>query len=493
MRSTFHGLEVSKRGLFAQQAALNTTGHNIANANTEGYSRQRANMQATTGIPYPGMHASMEPGLLGTGVTVVSLQRLREDFLDIQYRNESKREGYWDARLETLEKLEGIMNEPSDTGLQKVMDQMWQAWQDLAKDPTNTSARAVVRERSKAVADTFNSLYNHLQEVQRDLNNVIGVKAMEINSLGQQIATLNRQIGDVVPHGYQPNDLYDQRDVLLDKLSKLVSIQVTPAANGMVNVTIEGREFVNGTQSQPVATQQNAQTGLLDLTLGGGSFVPTTGYMAGVYEARGQIVPDLMHRLDVLAVNLTKEINDLHRTGVSLQDIKNGGASSDLPFFVDASAPAGSKDYPKGAGSIAINPAILASLDAIAAAQPEASGTPAGNNKNALAIAAIKFKVLQPGTGPNDLQESSTLDDYYRYTIGQLGIDAQEAMRNQQNAELIVGTIDNQRQSVSGVSIDDEMAELVKYQHAYNASARVMTSVDEILDKVINGMGRVGL
>ncbi|WP_289140227.1 flagellar hook-associated protein FlgK [uncultured Brevibacillus sp.] len=493
MRSTFHGIEVSKRGLFAQQSALNTTGHNISNANTEGYTRQRANMQATTGLPYPGMNASIEPGLLGTGVNVVSLQRLREDFLDIQYRNENKRQGYWDARFETLEKIEGIMNEPSDTGLQKVMDQMWQAWQDLSKDPTNTSARAVVRERSKAVADTFSGLYSHLKEVQGDLDNVIGVKAMEMNSLGQQIASLNRQIADVVPHGYQPNDLYDQRDVLIDKLSKMVEVKVTPAANGMVNVTVEGRDFVTGQTSAQVTTQQNAGTGLLDITMGGDAFVPTTGYLAGVNQSRGEIVPNMMQRLDVLAVNLTKEINELHRKGASLADIKNGGAPQDLPFFLDESARAGSKDYPKGAGSIVVNPAILASLDAIAVAIPGTGGTAVGNNENALEIAKLKFKVLQAGTGSTDLKESSTLDDYYRYTIGQLGIDSQEALRNQKNSEIIVGTVDNQRQSVSGVSIDDEMAEMVKYQHAYSASARVMTSMDEILDKVINGMGRVGL
>ncbi|GED56746.1 flagellar hook-associated protein FlgK [Brevibacillus formosus] len=495
MRSTFHGIEVSKRGLFAQQSALNTTGHNISNANTEGYSRQRVNMQATTGLPYVGMQASIEPGLLGTGVQATSIQRLREEFLDIQYRNEHKRQGYWDGRLETLEKLEGIMNEPSDTGLQKVMDQMWQAWQDLAKDPTDTSARAVVRERSKAVADTFNTLTNHIKEVQTDLNNVVNVKAMEINSLGQQIANLNNQIANVVPHGYQPNDLYDQRDVLLDKLSKLVEVRTTQSTAGMVNVTIEGREFVTGITSQPVATVQNPATGLSDMTLGGAAFVPTTGYMAGTFQSRDQIVPNMLKRLDVLAVNLTKEINDLHRAGRSLSDINNGTVQ-DLPFFVDANSLAANpatKDYPKGASSLAINPEIMKSLDAIAAAQEEAGSTPVGNNKSALAIASIKFKVLTAGTGPNDLAESSTLDNYYRYTISQLGVDAQEAKRNQLNSEMLVGTVDNQRQSVSGVSIDDEMAEMVKYQHAYSASARVMTSMDEVLDKVINGMGRVGL
>ncbi|MED1722419.1 flagellar hook-associated protein FlgK [Brevibacillus parabrevis] len=495
MRSTFHGIEVSKRGLFAQQSALNTTGHNIANANTEGYSRQRVNMQATTGLPYVGMQANIEPGLLGTGVQADSIQRLREEFLDIQYRNEHKRQGYWDGRLETLEKLEGIMNEPSDTGLQKVMDQMWQAWQDLAKDPTDTSARAVVRERSKAVADTFNTLTNHIKEVQLDLDNVVNVKAMEINSLGQQIASLNNQISNIVPHGYQPNDLYDQRDVLLDKLSKLVDIRVTQTTAGMVNVTIEGREFVNGIAAQPVATQQNVATGLSDLTLGGAAFVPTSGYMAGTLQSRDQIVPNMLKRLDVLAVNLTKEINDLHRAGRSLNDINNGTAQ-DMPFFLDANSLAAdpaTKDYPKGASTLVINPEIMKSLDAIAAAKPEAVSTPVGNNENALAIASIKFKVLAAGTGPNDLAESSTLDNYYRYTISQLGVDSQEATRNQLNSEMLVGTVDSQRQSVSGVSIDDEMAEMVKFQHAYSASARVMTSMDEILDKVINGMGRVGL
>ncbi|WP_400162310.1 flagellar hook-associated protein FlgK [Brevibacillus sp. TJ4] len=495
MRSSFHGIEVSKRGLFAQQAALNTTSHNIANANTEGYSRQRVNLVTTNGLPYVGLHAGTEAGLLGTGVRADNIQRLRNEFLDIQYRNEFNRQGFWDARAETLERLEGIMNEPSETGLQKVMDQMWQSWQDLANDPSDTSARAVVRERSQAVADTFNSLYTQLNQVQADLNNVISVKTLEINSLGQQIAALNGQIANLVPHGYTPNDLYDQRDVLLDRLSNLVSINVTPTTSGMVDVTIQGQAFVTGQASQVMATQQNPATGLYSMTLGGAPFVPTSGYMAGTFEARDQIVTNMKSRLDVLAVNLTKEINDIHRAGRSLADIQNN-AVQDLPFFVDRTAVAGdpaTKNYPTGAASIVINPAILQSLDAIAAAKAGNPTTSVGNNEAALDIAAIKFKVLAAGAGPLDLPENTTLDSYYQNTISQLGVSAQEAIRNQANAEMLVDTVGNQRQSVSGVSIDEEMAELVKFQHAYSASARVMTSMDEILDRVINGMGRVGL
>lgn len=492
MRSTFHGLEVSKRGLFAQQSALNTTGHNISNANTEGYTRQRANMKATAGVPYVGLSASREPGLLGTGVTVTDLQRIRDEFLDVQYRNENKRNGYWEERVDAIKKIEGIMTEPSETGLQKVMDQMWQAWQDLSKDPTSPSARAVVRERANAVADTFAGLYGHLQEVQRDFDNVISVKALEVNSLGQQIADLNKQIGDVVPHGYQPNDLYDQRDVLIDRISKLTEVKVTASESGMVNVTIEGKELVNGRTSVQMAVTKDDNTGFNKVTLGGEDFVPKQGSFAATFESRDVLVPNMLKRLDVLAVNLTKEINDLHKTGLSLTDIKNGGAPSGIPFFVDTEK--GANTYPTSAGKIVLNPAILASLDAIAAAQPEASGTASvGNNNNALAIASIKFKVIQKGTGPLDFSESSTVDEYYRYTISEYGVFGQEAKRNAQNSEATLGMVENQRQSVSGVSIDDEMAEMVKYQHAYNASARAMTSVDEILDKIINGMGRVGL
>ncbi|TRY24498.1 MULTISPECIES: flagellar hook-associated protein FlgK [Brevibacillus] len=492
MRSTFHGLEVSKRGLFAQQAALNTTGHNIANANTEGYTRQRVNMVATPGIPYVGMHMNREAGLLGTGVMASDIQRLREDFLDLQYRKENKTLGYWEVKLDALNKIESILQEPSDTGLQKVMDQMWQAWQDLSKDAADPSARAVVRERSIAVAETFANTYNHLLDIQRDFDNVISVKVQEINSLASQIAHLNTMISDVVPHGYAPNDLYDQRDVLIDKLSKLTDVKVIQAENGMVNIQIEGKDLVTGRTAVPMAATKNAVTGFYDIALGGAAFVPTQGSLAGLVEARDKIIPDTLKQLDLLAINLTKEINNVHKTGLTLTDIRNGSASSAIPLFVDA-VTGGSAD-PAGANRIAINPAILASLDNIAAAKPDASGKGSmGNNENALAIAAIKFKVIPPGTGPNDFKEATTLDDFYRYTIGQLGVNGQEAARNQKNSETLVGMVDSQRQSVSGVSIDEELSNLVKYQQAYNASARAMTSVDEVLDRIINGMGRVGL
>lgn len=511
MRSTFHGIEVSKRGLFAQQSALNTTGHNIANANTEGYTRQRANMQATPGIPYPGLSNSTEPGLLGTGVSVVSLQRIREEFLDVQLRTENKHYGYWEAKRDVLQKIEGIMNEPSDTGMQKVMDELWKSWQDLSQNPESLSARAVVRQRAIAVTETFSALNTSLTELQRDLDNVVGTKVIDINSIAQQLANLNRQIGDVVPHGYQPNDLYDQRDVLLDKLAKLADVKVTNLNSGMIQVTIDGQELVNGRTAVTMAVEKDPNTGFNNITLGGAPFTPRSGGLLGTFEARGipgvdqngqpmmqGPVPDMIRKLNLLAENIATEVNKLHSTGMNLNDIENRKTNptadlEKLDFFVKKD-----NTLPLTASNMQVNPKILASLNAIAAAQVEdpttGSGTSFyGDGRNALAIASIKFKPLQLSTGSLGQIESTTLDDFYRYTIAQLGVDSQEATRMEKNSELLVGQVDTNRQSVSGVSIDEEMSEMVKYQHAYSASARVMTSMDEILDKVINGMGRVGL
>lgn len=511
MRSTFHGIEVSKRGLFAQQSALNTTGHNIANANTAGYTRQRANMQATPGIPYPGLSNSTEPGLLGTGVNVVSLQRIREEFLDVQLRTENKHYGYWEAKRDVLQKVEGIMNEPSDTGMQKVMDELWKSWQDLSQNPESLSARAVVRQRAIAVTETFAALNTSLTELQRDLDNVVATKVIDINSIAQQLANLNRQIGDVVPHGYQPNDLYDQRDVLLDKLAKLTDVKVTNLNSGMIQVTIDGQELVNGRTAVTMAVEKDATTGFNNITLGGAPFIPQSGGLLGTFEARGipgtdangqptmqGPVPDMIRKLNLLAENIATEVNKLHSTGMNLTDIENRKTNptadlEKLDFFVKKN-----DALPLTAANIQVNPKILASLNSIAAAQVEDPNTGSGTSfygdgRNALAIASIKFKPLQLLTGSSGQIESTTLDDFYRYTIAQLGVDSQEATRMEKNSELLVGQVDTNRQSVSGVSIDEEMSEMVKYQHAYNASARVMTSMDEILDKVINGMGRVGL
>ncbi|MCF6093414.1 flagellar hook-associated protein FlgK [Microaerobacter geothermalis] len=543
MRSTFSGLEIGKRALFAQQTALSVTGHNIANANTEGYTRQSAVMKTTSPQPAPGISNARIPGQMGTGVQVTELVRLREDFLDLQFRGENQWYGYWEAKSDTLSKVEVILNEPSETGLQNTLDKFWQAWQDLTKEPESLAARAVVRQRGIAVAETFSFISRSLGQLESDIDTIIKVKVSEINSIATQIKDLNDQISRVVPHGYQPNDLYDQRDLLIDKLSKLVDVKVTPAQYGMVNVTISGQALVTGTNTVTMeATPDPGNNNLVNVTLGGADFTPASGELLGLMESRGMqqdgqwkgIIADIKNRINQLATTFTRELNTVHRRGMNMDDINarkeydalmnDSDPSNDpssppqldnLPFFVDKTWYEANKGQytlvndgyksidpntipdPSTADNMMVNPLILSRLDKIAAAKPEEMtaeeqlqfGTSfEGDGRNARDIAALKYKLIPEGLG-----DTSTMDDFYRYTISQLGVDSQEAQRLMQNAEVLRGQVDNRRQSVSGVSLDEEMANMIKFQQAYNAAARSITTVDEMLDRVINGMGRVGL
>lgn len=489
MTSTFHGIEVSKRGIFAQQTALNTTAHNVSNANTPGYTRQRVNLQATNAIPVPSLQSSTAVGQLGTGVEANGIQRLREIYLDNQYRSQNKHFGYYEAKQSGLSQIEDILGEPSDTGLQSVMDRFWQSWEDLSQNPQEASTRAVVVERGMAVADTFSSIYTQLSELQNNLDEELKTKVQDINSIATQIADLNSQISKLVPSGYQPNDLYDKRDLLIDKLSKMTDTQITNGTNGMINITIDGQPLVNGQTSVQMLATENQTTGLVDITIGGAAFTPQSGSLAGVYEARSVDIPNMVNQLDILATNFARELNNVHREGVSITSLNAGSTTkSDIPFFVDAADP--TKD-PTGANKLRVNPLITGNLNNIATAKP--GNTATGDGSNALDISKIKYQTISIKNLDGTVAATTNLDDFYRYTVSDLGTQSQEAKRQAENTELMTGQIDSQRQSVSGVSIDEEMAEMIKYQNAYSSSARMMTTIDEVLDKLINGMGRVGL
>lgn len=246
MGSTFSGLEIAKLGLYAQQAALYTTGHNIANANTEGYTRQRVNMEAAPAFPYPSAVNDVSPGQMGTGVFIQAIQRLREDYLDLQFRTENKYQGEWETKVDILKKIETFFNESDHKGLSSTIDAFWKSLQDLANNPADPAAREVVRNAGIDIGDTLQYLSRSLAKLQEDVKMNIQVKTNEAQTIVDQIVNLNKKIGDLVPHGYRPNDLYDQRDVLLDRLSKMMDITVKPVFQngkdtGMVDVIVNNR------------------------------------------------------------------------------------------------------------------------------------------------------------------------------------------------------------------------------------------------------------
>ncbi|WP_203363292.1 flagellar hook-associated protein FlgK [Bacillus sp. REN10] len=524
MRSTFHGLETAKRGMFTQQSALYTTGHNISNANTPGYTRQRINFQTTEPYPGIGMNRPNIPGQMGTGVEAGSVQRVRDSFLDTQFRGENNKLGYWQARADSLSKMEDIMNEPSKNGLSAVMGEFWGSLQDLSVHPENEGARVVVLERGQAVVDTFHYLHSSLSSVQKDLGNQISVNIKEINSLLDQISDINRQIGEIEPHGYLPNDLYDQRDVLVDQLSQHMNIKVEPVetgghalkiAEGVYNISMikaDGTpvELVKGTTVNKINVEsENAAIdsdgdGIADLPDGAvtgfkvntGTTIQITDFTQGKLKALAEaygykdgadvkgIYPNMLDDLDKLAYTFAMVFNDVHDDGYGLNQETKG-----KDFFTGLAT---EKDAAKNITMNNLLPKDIAASTEKAdlTTDPSKPVSNGGNGNNAIALGKISDKLLTAADGLPI--ESGSIKTFFEGVIGRLGVDGLEANRLTKNSGVLAKTVEKNRQSVSSVSLDEEMTNLIKYQHAYNAAARNITVVDEMLDKIINGMGVVG-
>lgn len=526
MRSTFMGLETARRGMFTQQSALYTTGHNISNANTPGFSRQRVNFQPTSPYPSIGFNSPYMPGQMGTGVEAGSVQRIRDGFLDAQYRTEVSKFGYYGSLSESLTKMEEIMNEPSDTGLHSAMEKFWKSLQDLASHTENSGARDVVAASGQMVADTLNYYYNSLTRVQTDIGNQIGVKKDEINNLIDSIDLVNKQIADVEPNGYLPNDLYDKRDSLVDQLSKLINIKVTNVkptsygdakdiAEGLYNIEVvqaDGKSYsppinlvnvnksgILGTNKVDVVFENNTDPkgAVTGVKFGNGQPITSfnfRGELAGLIESYGYkdgaetkgTYPDRIDKLNKMTEAFVNKFNDIHKSGYAL-------GSTDVStdnFFVwdpDIRKPGGSNF----AQAIKVNEAIIKDPSKIAAAGKP--GGASGDNENAQKLADIKtLNFADYGTTTRDGSLNGNIDTFYSGIIGKLGVDSQSAIKNTENSAILADSVEMNRQSVSAVSMDEEMTNMIKYQHAYNAAARNITVVDEMLDKIINGMGVVG-
>lgn len=520
MGSTFSGIEISKRSLFAQQTALQTTGHNVANANTQGYTRQRVNMVASLPYEPASMTRSAVPGQLGQGVEFDQIKRVREKFLDTQFYDENKTLGEWTIRRDTLEKLEAIVNEPSDTGIRQVVEGFWSAWQDVSKEPDNLTARAALKEKALAMTDAFNHTGKQLDDLTTNLTDNISVKVSEANTMLKQVANLNNEIFKIEGLGNNANDLRDQRDLLVDNLSKIVNITSVDTTGGYT-LRMGSVELVNGIN---VTTPIDASTvaanlksgdlqsgeiygmlvsrdqyldsykfqfnsmvkalvqGPVSITLPAGSVIPAGATLTGA-------TPGTTLAADTkVTVN---GINGLHALGYTLEDPPKSG----IPFFT---LKEGATEF--NANSLTVNPEIVKKVANIAASSRTYVDTDGntkvvrGNNDIALALASFQNQKFDfdPSSNGTPLLTSGTFDEFLRAIVGQLGVQSQEATRQTTNQQALVDQVDSRRQSVSGVSLDEEMADMIKYQHAYNAAARSLTTFDEMLDKVINGMGTVG-
>ncbi|WP_334072159.1 flagellar hook-associated protein FlgK [Paenibacillus sp. A14] len=523
MASTFHGIETSKRALFVNTVSMQTLGHNIANANTEGYTRQRVNLREANPIWAMGMTKSQQPGQLGTGVEYTSITRIRDSFLDTQFRRENQLLGSWEIQNASMTAIQNILNEPTGSGLSAVMDDFWNSWETLNRDPSLLSARVAVAGAASNMVDTLKHISEALTNLTNDLNNNIDKKVMEANNIVENIARLNVLIRDNESFGDHANDYRDQRDLLLDKLSSIVDVAYVEDENGMVNITSAGANVLEGenvtaltaanattatagqlhgyTQSlQETALIRNQLNGLVStlvtgdvkVTLSNG-YVTTNNMVAlndvtvdglGVIPA-GSSIPAGSKITSSMQV-MVKGFNGLHQLGYTLTEPTTSG----IPFFTSTTG-AFTID------SIQVNAEILADTNKIAASSQfetvnGVNKVIRGNSDVANALASMRDALF---TFPDALTSMSqgTTDDYFRALTADLGIRASNTERNYQNEQTMTDNLQIQRQSVSGVSMDEELADMIRFQQAYNAAARNMTTVDEMLDRVINQMGRVGL
>jgi flagellar hook-associated protein 1 FlgK len=456
-------LDKARTALLTQQEAINVTGHNIANVNTDGYSRQRLDME--TGEPY-----SSQPGQMGTGVKAVEIQRIYDRFLGAQINVENQDLGNWEAQKGILEGVEMIFDESSGYGLNQAMSEFWNAWQDLANNPSDYVGRSSLLAKSETMATTFNNSYSNLTRIQREIDTSIIGTVDEINSITEQIADLNEKIAKVEIVGQNANDHRDTRDLLLKELSLIIDIDSFENSDGKVTVlAADGRPLVENISSWNLSTQPDVDSDFQDIgwtDSTGGTVVITSsisgGKLNGWLEVRDVTIPDYLSKLNALAEGIITEVNGLHQGGFGMDGVDG------RDFFTAVTL--------TSALDIAVHQDIVVDVNKIAVAGSDGG---VGDNSNAIEIANLQNALKMDS-------DTVTFDDYYNSLVGDVGSEVRKARVNFNHKSLMVTHLVNYRESVSGVSLDEEMVNLIKFQQAYNAAAKLISIADELLDRVNN-------
>lgn len=607
MAGLFDTFTVASRGLNVQQGAINTTAHNIANANTVGYSRQRAVIETTR--PFGGMSKfdSCGPGQIGTGAQITSIMRIRDTFIDYQVRNETSKLGNYQVTSEFLSQIEDIFGEPSDSGIQTLFSEFYSSFQELAKTPDKTSARTVALQKASALADALNHTYTQLEKKMTDAQELLQQNVTDINSMLDQINDLNQQISKVSAVGQTPNDLMDRRDVLLDNLSSMFGITIEKDVRETINLKVEGYpayevNIDNLVNSKPntdytrfsyvkgVEYAKNAD-GTVDTSkleveyypLGDSNSVPKKITISGTADELKDLKSSLeQNRIliadqdgvvgtpDSVTGDTTMSVDDLNKAtfkmyqydknvnNVDPKDIKgevagnqsaqdlikgymseldkmaaalaysvnaiqtgNDGSGNTLTdangnefesIFVNGDG--STSDDGINAKNITVNKNLIKDVSKLNCSSTNDAGEKNGDRAQAIADLLTTKINLSELNDVNELdrkkffdkagisldangisiegsKDGKTVHSYYKDMISQLGTKAQEANRKVANqSEVILKNLELQRISVSGVSIDEEMTNLIQFQHSYSANAKMISTIDELLDVVINGLKR---
>ena len=628
MTSTFMGLEIGKRGVQAHQQALATTGHNLNNIETKGFSRQRVEFSAFQPIFMPGLNRAETPGQIGQGVIIERIERIRDQLLDRRIVAQASEEGYWSIRDRYISEMEQFHLVPGLNSIRSKMDSFWDAWQELSQRAADSESRTAVIERGKTFVDGVHNHFRGLERLQEQVNSDIEMTVKQVNDLSRQIAALNGDIQRIKAQGDNPNDLMDRRDSLVDELSSIIDITVNQSDPDEYMVHTSGHVLIQGQAGRQfdlrkdVDAESFAHIFWRDTK---NEIIFSKGSLGALMELRDVTIENEIQNLDNMTMNFIDLVNEIHtkaygtngvtgldffseypfvtnvngnydRSGDGLFDssyiyringlnklderaqpgfegvitlsasdrqvevpyystdtvsdivtrINNSGAEvvarlnrdghlslkgtpADLvdgqrvnPDFVirhvedtghfltgyagilaESGAEGaftwtranavtalrgGAEDYALApiahpSGWIEVNPALLKDPSSVAAGFGY-NGNPAnpGNGDAAAAIASIRNTQVMVG-------RLATFDDYFADAVGRIGLLGEQSGKNLETQNRLMKDLHDRRQSISGVNIDEELANMIRYQHGYNAAARFITTVNSMLDTLINRMG----
>lgn len=623
MGSTFSGIELGKRSIMASTDAITTAGHNISNANTEGYSRQRVQIKEFDPLYKPDLEREERPGMIGQGVDVQSVNRIRDELLDTRIVSQANKESYWDTRSKYYMMLEQIYNEPDDVSIRSNMDKFWESWQELSINPESQAARQAVVTRAETLTDSIKDRWEGLTGIGNLIDGDIEATVKQVNSYTRQIAAINSEILRSRAMGDNPNDLLDRRDLVVDKLSQLINITTDQRDSDEFMVHVDGKILVQGGIAREIGMTPGFDgTGYSKLIWKdtGNDAVFSGGQLGALVELRDVDVRNEIQNLNTMTMNFSDLVNDVHRNAVGLNKVtgldffvqhpfvenvngnfdRNGDgqldtsyvfrftgkneldlqqqvglegvmtlsgtsgnvqiayhhtdtvetviarindSTSEVKAYLDKNnhlvlkaTTASAMENPdfvirhvedsgyflasysgilNGTGAdnaydfaqsdavnslaggsqfavapvynpsayIEVNSQIKNDVQSVAAGYADSNGrSAAGDGRAAVEIASIRNSSVMVG-------KMKTFDDYFADSVTNIGLKGEQAETNLLSQTAIMDDLRNMRDSISGVNIDEELAEIMKFQHGYNAAAKFITVWDSLIDTVVNRLG----
>ncbi len=474
MAGIFNSLNTSTKGLMAQQTALHTTGHNLSNINTPGFTRQRVDMQADRAFSFTGV------GQLGTGVRMQGVVRMINDHVSKQIRTENSTLNRFAEKADVIDQLEVIFNEPSDTGLNFNISEMFDAFQELSKNPESLNAKTVTVEKLKTLTETLNHMANQIERLEKETHDAIDKNVLDFNSKVEGLKTLNKQIFNISIKGQVPNDLLDQRDLMLKELSAIGEVDLNFDEYGRVGIKMgnedilkpEGEQQFLGYNKELVGTDETRQIRIYeskeDAEKGEddkGIISVKNGKILGNMDAIKD-VKESKTNLNKMASTMAKAINKVHTTGGGGHIFVTSGGATEIT-----------------AENIMVNSDMQKDPSLLKAGKTDEEG----DGSLALELAGLRnTKVDESGT---ESSGGNTIGGSYRDIIVKIGISKEHADNMVRNQEVLANQLEMRRESVSGVSINDEITNIIKFQNAYDANAKVISVLAEMLDTLINRTG----